>query len=209
MPTNRGGDELERLNWRFDAQDSITIFNQSHPTLVEGQFTRIVNGLFFDADESGLRTRHIKWIDFIPIFYDDSDENNDTYGFDLSFYKKIFQADCHYVYPLPITYDYQHSKLQIVNRFIELVANNKTTEPEITKFLSLPENQFILNWRFGGVDVHDEVTCNWQSEDKSPVRPDFFIVMPNGFANIVEFKLPTTAIEVVGREKSRNIFCKN
>ena len=30
------------------------------------QFTRIVNGRFFDCDQSGLRTRHIKWLDLIP-----------------------------------------------------------------------------------------------------------------------------------------------
>lgn len=205
MPTNKGADKLEELNWHFGAQESITIFNAGSPYLMENHFTRIVNGLFFDANESGLNTRHIKWIDFVPVYYDDADGEKDQYNFDLSPFLKMVPDDCNYVYPLPDTYDYQHSKLQRVNRLIELVGNEATTETEITRFLSMPENHFILSMRFGAVAIHSEVECHWQSEGRSPIRPDFFIVQPNGFADIVEFKLPTAKLGLVGKENRESL----
>ena len=53
------------LNWNFAAQSYIISFNSSPPVPQVGHFARITNSFFFDADESGLKTRHIKWIDFI------------------------------------------------------------------------------------------------------------------------------------------------
>jgi hypothetical protein len=205
MPTNKGADKLTELNWRFDAQDSITFFNLGKVYLIENQFSRIVNGIFFDADENGLITRHIKWIDFIPVQYDDSDAEKDSIGFSFGTYSKKVQSDCRYIYPLPANYDYQHSRLQRVNRFIELVSNSKTSEPEITQFLSRPENHFILGMRFGAVKIHAEEICEWQSEDKIPIKPDFLVVHPNGFADIVEFKLPIVDPNIVGRENRESL----
>jgi hypothetical protein len=205
MPTDKGADKLAELNWRFEAQESITIFHSGNIYLPENQFTRIVNGLFFDADDSGLLTRQIKWIDFIPVHYDDTDAEKDSYVFNIRFYAKKVQTDCYYKYPLPDDYDYQHSKLQRVNRLIELVSNSKTTEPEITRFLSAPENHFILGMRFGAKEIHAEEICEWQSETKPPIKPDFFVVQPNGFADIVEFKLPIVDPVIVGRENRESV----
>lgn len=201
MPTNKGFDKLAELGWHFEAQDSMTVFNAGSPVLLEKQFVRIVNGLFFDTDDNGLRTRHIKWIDFVPVVYDETlDPEKDFYGFDFSPYRNLVKNDCHYTYPLPSNYDYRHSKLQKINRLIELVGNNETKETDITRFLSDPENQFILTMRFGAVSISSETTCYWQSAEKDPIRPDFFIVHTNGFADIVEFKLPSAEIKIVGRE---------
>jgi hypothetical protein len=201
IPTNRGFDKLAELNWHFEAQDSIMVFNVGTPALIENQFTRFINGLFFDANENGLRTRHIKWMDFIPVVYDETlDEENDLYAFDLSPYANLVEHDCHYIYPLPENFDYRHSKLQKINRLIQLVGNNETKETDITQFLSHPDNQFILTMRFGALSIASETTCHWQSAEKPPIRPDFFIVQTNGFADIVEFKLPSAEVEIVGRE---------
>lgn len=47
FPTNRGWDKLSELGWNFAAQNSIMGFNTPSPEPVPGQFTRIVNGMFF------------------------------------------------------------------------------------------------------------------------------------------------------------------
>lgn len=200
MPTNKGFDKLAELKWHFDAQDSITIFNSGSPVLINNMFTRIVNGLFFDADANGLKTRHIKWIDFIPIQYDNSDPDVDQILFNFSQLNRFVEHDCEYTYPVPDSYDYKHSKLQRINRLIELVGNHETKETDITRFLSSPENQFILTMRFGSIKISSETTCEWQSEDKPAIRPDFFVIQSNGFADIVEFKLPSEEISIVGKE---------
>ena len=41
-------------------------------------------------------------------------------------------------------------------------------------------------------EIHPQVICKWQSEDKPSIQPDFFIERPNGYSDIVEFKLPNT-----------------
>jgi hypothetical protein len=208
MPTNRGSDELEKLRWRFEAQDAMICFNSGTPVLIEKEFTRLVNGLFFDADEKGLKTRHIKWIDFVPVYYDDTDKEKDVFGLNLAPYQNLATQDCHYEYPVPSDYDYQHSKLQKINRLLELVGNKDTSETEITRFLASPENHFILNMRFGGTAIHSELICDWQSEKKDQIKPDFFVVQSDGFANIVEFKLPTTATDIIGSNNRETFTAK-
>lgn len=73
FPTNKGYEKLSELGWNFFAQNMILAFNTPALKPKEKEFSRIINGLFFDADDSGLKTRHIKWLDFYPISYDDSD----------------------------------------------------------------------------------------------------------------------------------------
>ena len=199
MPTNRGWDKLTELRWNFAAQNSIMGMNVPAMTPMPGRFTRVVNGLFFDANESGLLTRHIKWLDLIPVKFDDSDPDVDKFAFSLSHLKRLVQHDAEYVYPLPD--DYKFVKLPRINRFIEVWGNSENSEPVITAFLSEPENRFILTMRFGAVEIYPELLCDWQSEDRKPIKPDFFVLQPNGYADIVEFKLPKIEKEfVVGRD---------
>lgn len=199
MPTNAGADKLSELKWNFSAQDAILGFNLSGLEISENQFARIVNGLFFDANENGLKTRHIKWLDFIPIKYDEADDEHDILQINLSPYKQMVEQDCNYIYPLPE--DFRLEKLQRINRFIELIGSSKVNEPEITQFLTKDENQFILTMRFCAESLHAEIPCEWQSETRKALRPDFFVLQPNGYADIVEFKLPTIkGKSVVGKE---------
>ncbi|HHQ4542961.1 TPA: hypothetical protein ACSP10_003759, partial [Aeromonas veronii] len=65
FPTNRGFDALVNLGWNFVAQSSLQGLNSPAPRPIEGMFSRIVNGWFHDANEVGLISRHIKWLDFI------------------------------------------------------------------------------------------------------------------------------------------------
>lgn len=189
FPTNRGYKKLSELGWNFLAQNSILAFNTPAPKPKEKEFSRIVNGLFFDANDSGLKTRHIKWLDFYPIDFDDSDEKVDTFSYNLSFLNSFVEYDAKYKYPLP--YEYKLIQLPKINRFIELWGNSTTNEPTITSFLATKQNNFILTMKFGVIDIFSELTCVWQSEEKKDIRPDFFILHPNGYADIVEFKLPT------------------
>ena len=120
FPTNAGLDKLTELKWNFDAQNAIIGINQSAPVIPRNQFTRIVNGLFFDADDTGLRARHIKWIDFIPIQYDDSGETHDRVLVTVQPYENLVEADANYVYPLPE--DFKYAKLPRVNWLLLLLS---------------------------------------------------------------------------------------
>ncbi|MEA5105652.1 Shedu anti-phage system protein SduA domain-containing protein [Pantoea sp. S18] len=204
FPTNRGYDKLRELGWNFSAQNSIMGFNTPTPVVAEGSFTRIVNGMFFDADDSGLRTRRIKWIDFFPITFDGTSEDKDIIGFSLDGIEEVVESDAHYCYPLP--YDYKYKQLPKINNFIEKWGNIETSEPEITSFLSDPEYEFILSMKFGAISIHSELTCEWQSENRPDIRPDFFVVQPNGFADIVEFKLPIIDKTFVVGKDNRETF---
>lgn len=204
VPTNRGFDKLIELDWNFHAQNSYYFMNAPVPTVPSNQFTRIINGLFFDADNGNLKTRHIKWIDFIPLKYDDSDPELDTISIDTSFYPQLVEHDSNFIYPIPE--DYKFKKLPQINRFIELINDAQTAEPNITKFLSLQENKFILTMHFGAQNIFGELLCKWQNEDKPDIKPDFFILQANGYANIVEFKLPDLKSKSITGKDNRETF---
>ncbi|MDU6855080.1 MAG: DUF4263 domain-containing protein [Clostridiales bacterium] len=199
-PTNRGMDKLIDLGWNFAAQNSIMGFNTNGCYVPEGKFARLVNCSFFDGIDDSLHTRIIKWIDFIPLYYDDtSDDTYDKISINLSPYADLWLSDLSYQYPMPT--DFKYSKLPKINRFIETYGNTDNTEPQITSFLEKPDYQFIMTMGFACSAVHGQLICEWQSQDKTPIKPDFFIVRSNGYADIVEFKLPyVKGNTVVGRE---------
>lgn len=204
FPTNRGFDKLRELKWNFSAQNSIMGLNVPTPSVMNDRFTRVINAFFFDADESGLITRQIKWLDLIPIEFDSSNPEMDRFGFNLSIYKDLVKPDAHYVYPAPD--EFKYIQLPKINRFIELWGNKDSSEVDITSFISEEENQFILSMKFGATAIHSELTCDWQSEDRKSIRPDFFVVQPNGYADIVEFKLPHIPKSFVVGSENRETF---
>jgi hypothetical protein len=204
VPTNRGWDKLTELRWNFAAQNSVMAFNTPCPEALEGQFTRIVNGIFFDANDSGLKTRRIKWLDLIPIHFDGSEKETDSISFSLDYMKDLVEHDAHYIYPMP--QDYKFIQLPKINQFIEKWGNNENSETDITSFLAKTENEFILSMKFGAAEVYSELTCEWQSEDRKNIRPDFFIVQPNGYADVVEFKLPDISKKTIVGSNNRETF---
>ncbi len=143
LPTNKGYDKLRELGWNFSAQSSIMGFNVPTPTVDERSFTRIINGMFFDADESGLKTRRIKWIDFFPIIFDGADDDKDSISFSLDGIENFVKIDAYYCYPLPD--DYKYKQLPKINKFIEKWGCVETSEPEITSFLSESVPQTPVN----------------------------------------------------------------
>lgn len=204
LPTNRGWNKLSELGWNFAAQNSVMGFNTPSPEPMEGKFTRIVNGMFFDADDSGLKSRRVKWLDFFPISFDGSDEEVDSITFNLEPMNDLVEPDANYKFPMPDGYKF--IQLPKINKFIERWGNKDSSEPDITSFLSEPENEFILTMKFGASHIHSELTCEWQSEDRKDIRPDFFVVQPNGYADIVEFKLPDVAKNTVVGSSNRETF---
>jgi hypothetical protein len=207
LPTNKGFEKLQELKWNFAAQSSIMALNSGKFYIPKGEFSRMVNSLFFDANDTGLKTRHIKWIDFIPLDYDDSGEKSDSLAINFSVYtKELFEHDANFVYPLPDDNDFLYSKLPKINRFIEQIGNESTTEPQITAFLSVENYRFILSMAFLATDIFHQLICKWQNEDRKDIQPDFFVLRANGFADIVEFKLPKLKTKTTTGRENREAF---
>lgn len=206
LPTNRGMDRLAELKWNFGAQSGIIGINTSGVGPIPGNFHRIVNGLFFDDGQQGLKTRHIKWLDLIPLIFDDSHPEQDELKINMGFLNRLVSHDAHYQYPLPATEDYKYNKLPQINRFIELIADRSHSETDITSFLEKPENQFILTMGFLGKKIYSQLEFQWQSTDLPGIKPDFLIEKPNGFADIVEFKLPDLKVVTVVGKINRETF---
>lgn len=204
LPTDAGFEKLIELKWNWAAQDMISMLNTGGIEAPVGKFTRIINGRFFDADASGLRTRHIKWLDLAPITYDDSNQNFDSFLLDLSTFAGIAAFDAQSTYPIPD--DFKFQRLPKINRFIETIGAADVAEPQITSFLARPEFQFILSMWFSASAIHSELLCEWQSQTKNAIQPDFFVVGPGGYADIVEFKLPELKGSVVVGRSNRETF---
>lgn len=190
IPTNAGMDKLVDLKWNFAAQNGFMGLNSTGLDIADDQFVRLINCRFFDQQKGDLKTRIIKWIDFLPYYYNEPEEGElDEMRFDLTIYDSLWYHDMFYEYPRPN--DFKFIKLPQVNRFIEFFGDSNHSEPEITSFLARDENKFILRMGFMGTYIFEEVLCEWQSEKRDNIKPDFFILRANGYADIIEFKLPS------------------
>jgi hypothetical protein len=188
IPTNRALERLLELGWNTGAQDHILSINGGGVALVEGQSARIINGLFFDAPQEGLLTRHIKWADCIPIKRMDLGETWQL-GYSTEHWGKQAILDARFNYYVPT--EYRLRKLPYVNRFIEFYSAPNRSEPEITAFLAQDEFQFILTMRFGCTGIISQPELEWQSEkQRKAIKPDFLLIQSDGHVDICEFKLP-------------------
>jgi len=205
-PTNDAIDKLVELGWNFAAQEAMISMNTCGFEIPKYQCRRVINALLFDVSPNGLITRHIKWLDFIPLKYEIIDEDTSTISVNFSIYEKLFKPDVKYIYPLPADEDFKYQKLPSLNRFIELAANTENSETTITKFLEQKENSFILSMAFLAKGIYPQVICKWQSEEREHIQPDFFILKHNGYADIVEFKLPNLKSKPVVGKSNRETF---
>ncbi len=199
-PTNKAFDILKNNGWNFAAQSMALSMNINGFKFSANNFTRLVNCFFYGADKNGLLVRNIKWLDVFPLKIEDVDDANELFKIALwPNMKNQALLDSKYIYPQPI--DFQQEKLMCLNRFVELFSSSSINECDITSFLSQPENQFLLKMAFFAKEIHSEKKCEWQNEEKNPIQPDFFVSMPNGYSDIVEFKLPSTKGDtIVGRD---------
>lgn len=206
LPTNRAHDALQANRWNFVAQDMIMAFNFPGFRLEAEHSARIIDSYFYDADDKGLKVRHVKWLDLFPCEHRfDVDEDHD--GLTVHSFpnpQKQAVVDAHV--SLRGVPDFQIDKLRQLNRFVELLCSIDTSEPDITHFLAEPENQFIIKMAFLCNSIYPEKECDWAEPDKKPIKPDFFSEQPNGFANIMEFKLPTFGGTVTTGTKNRETF---
>ncbi len=199
LASQAGWEKLFELDWNHSAEEAVFGFNLSLPTPAVGEFCRLVNAKFFDANENGLITRRIQWVDFFPIELVEGDGETDEISIPTQNWGALAKKDAET--NLPLQSDYRFQKLPLINEFVELWGNSETTEPQITQFLAEDRNNFILTMRFGARAIEAEALCEWQSEFRKNIKPDFFIVNTNGYADIVEFKLPDIGKSlVVGRE---------
>lgn len=204
LPTNEAVTKLSELHWNWAAQSSMLCFNCSGIEIKEKEFYRLVNSIFFDVRNDSLITRRIKWLDLIPISYKDEGDGQ-SFGLNLSIYSnELYKMDCQTGYPLPTEFKYQ--QLEKVNRFVEFIGDTSHSEPEITKLLSQEEFNFILKMAFFGKEVYSYKECHWQSVEKDVIIPDFFIVKPDGYADIVEFKLPQLKGTAIVGTRNREAF---
>ncbi|STX50763.1 Uncharacterised protein [Legionella busanensis] len=204
VPTLNGLDKLVELKWNFFAQNMKLIISQNI-SIDKKRPTRIINSYFFDANSKGLMTRHVKWLEILPINFKEND-NFYTLEWDTFFLENAYKIDASYCFDFPD--DYKYKLLPIINRFIELWGNDCTKETTITKFLSKNEHQFIIKKKFGVIKISPETICIWQNSKKENLKPDFFIIHPNGYADIVDFKLPKIDKVIVGTVNRRSFSAK-
>ncbi|PIK29743.1 hypothetical protein CS954_16760 [Bacillus siamensis] len=200
-PTNEAMDIMLKNGWNLDGQSMIIGLNAGEFVLQEGMCHRIVNGFFYGTNRSGLVTRNVKWLDLFPLQLDDTDVEVDTFEFYMwPNISDVIIHDVHFQYPLPS--GYREEKWYSLNRFVELISSKDTSELQITAFLAKPENQFILKMAFMGKNIYSECELEWQSVECKAIRPDFFVEGPNGYSDIVEFKLHNlkNTKSIVGRE---------
>lgn len=205
LPTNEGFDLMIQNKWNWIAQDSILTINSPMLKPIAKKFHRIINSRFYDADDNGLKTRHIKWLDFIPIEKKEQ-RNGEEFKINIGPLKSLVENDARYIYPMPNKDDYKYFKLPIINRFIELIGNKETSETDITSFLEKDDHKFILTMGFFAKNIYSQILCEWQSENRNDIKPDFLIEKPNDYSDIVEFKLPNLKSKSIVGIENRESF---
>ncbi|CAM3736696.1 MULTISPECIES: Shedu anti-phage system protein SduA domain-containing protein [Paenibacillus] len=201
LPSNDAYEILEQNGWNFAAQPMMIGFNIAGLDLIEKSYHRFINCFFYGSDTHGLLVRHIKWLDVFPVdMIDYNDELEQFKFYPWQDQEERARKDVSIVFPTPS--GHRDPKLIQLNRFVELFSSSQVTETQITRFLSEPENQFILKMVFFAKELYAEKECVWANDPtRKAIRPDFFITEPNGFSDIVEFKLPNVKTSmIVGRE---------
>lgn len=137
----------------------------------------ISNSTFFWTDKVGnLKVRRVDFMEVWPV------RNN--YWVYSTQPNKL--ADLILACPVP-SYDIKlHQKL---NKFIELVGDLSKGETQITQFIE--DNPEILQLGLGVTDLNSQILLEWQYPSEKPnLKPDFMPVGFDGYADILDFKLP-------------------
>jgi Domain of unknown function (DUF4263) len=196
LPTSASTTALLMKNgWDVTAEDMNFGLNTKGILISETEFARAVNCFFYAVDQGRLRTRRLQWIDFFPIAQLARTETEDTITEEVRVnlwpnLPYVIEHDSHFQFPSPETFE--HVRLALLNRFRELLLEPGLTEPRITAWLAKPAHQFILRMALAATGILYQKKCEWKTDPSRPaIMPDFFAVKSNGYADIVEFKLPT------------------
>jgi Domain of unknown function (DUF4263) len=117
---------------------------------------------------------------------------------------KLAELDINATYPVPT--DFRLGRLEQMNRFVEFIGDRNNDEPVITRFLASDELRFALKMRFAAKEIFPECVCEWQSIERKAIKPDFFVVGADGYADIVEFKLPVIKGSAIVGSENRETF---
>ncbi|AKG33312.1 Shedu anti-phage system protein SduA domain-containing protein [Paenibacillus durus] len=205
IPTNSADDILYENGWNYAAQSMMLSYNIAGIDLTEKEHYRLINCFFYGTNSHGLITRHIKWMEIFPyeVVPHDIGMSKSKISFFRDFKNQALR-DVESEFPIPP--DLQYDRLVRLNRFVELFSAAYLSELEITSFLAEPENQFILKMAFFAKEVHSELECHWAESKNKAIRPDFFITNPNGYSDIVEFKMPYLKNSTVVGTENRETF---
>ena len=143
----------------------------------EPSYMSNVSFLWSDKDDA-LRIRRFDFVELFPV-----QSGGWVYHADegLPHFARFLE---HYKVP-----SYRPQLHKSLNDFIELVSTKGTSEPAITQFLS--DYPAILQLAFGMHELNPQVLLEWQYESgKDNLQPDFLPIRMDGYADIVEFKLP-------------------
>ncbi len=195
IPTSAAATAMMMDNgWDVTAEDIKFAMNTAGVRLASDDFVRMVNCFFYAVDHSRLRTRRIQWLDFFPLKVLSHSETETTIEEELLIrvwpdFTEVIEHDSQFPFPYPATFE--HERLALLNRFRELLLAPDVTEPKITGWLAKPAHQFILKMALPAVKVLHQKKCEWKTDPSRPsLIPDFFAVKANGYADVVEFKMP-------------------
>lgn len=196
--------------WDVTAEDMKFAMNLGGIRLPTDDFSRLVNCFFYSVEQERLRTRCIQWIDFFPIRVTswretDTEIEGEIFTRLWPDPKWMVEHDSKFSFPYPATFE--HERLALLNRFRELLLAPDLTEPKITGWLAKPAHQFILKMALPAVSLLSQKVCKWQTDSsRSSLVPDFFAVKADGYADVVEFKLPALKrAGIVGSENRESL----
>lgn len=167
VPSNDAFDILHQNGWNFAAESMQLVLNPPHFEVRRGDFCRLNNCFFYGTNETGLAVRHVQWMDFLPLEWEDLDDT--TEAIKITYWPNItalIEHDASYQFPIPDEFDLE--RLSRLNRFVELISNSATGERTITSFLAERENQFILKMAFFGKEVHAQRNGEWADAGQGP-----------------------------------------
>ena len=144
--------------------------------------------IFYTDSQNALKIKKIDLLEVIP------GEGDKVYYHNDALYRNLFDFIIRTKVP-----QYQLHAHKVLNEFIALINLPDTSEPTITSFVE--KNPILLQLSFGFNELNPQKLLEWQDQPgRDNLKPDF---MPNGmdgYANIMDFKLPHLKRKpVVGR----------
>lgn len=199
--------KLLELGWRIEgfSPRSCIIFNfMENPTPIN-QAAFFQNTFVFVDNGNNVTTRHIKWLSIIPYeLILNKNKQISSIKIEKNKLAALIKIPTSTKYYIP--QDYKKEKFYAINNFIQLWSDKRTKEVDITRFLSKSENQFILSMHFGATNIYPELLCPLEINFNQSIRPDFFIENPDGYCDIVEFKLPFLHKKIIVGQPNRRRF---
>lgn len=188
MPTNVDniqfflGDAMRLLgDYMFDIVENPNdlMLNGIFDFAVAKEPTFVSNTTFLWSDADGaLRVRRIDFMELMPVHREGWPYHTEE---SLVHFAQFLAS-----YRVP---PYRPALHSVLNEFIQLVAGADTTEPQITTYLAAHPQ--ILQLAFGANELNPQTLLEWQyPTDKPNLQPDFMPVKMDGYADILEFKLP-------------------